>query len=324
MTDPTPHLNEGLRRPAGIRTLTLGDTTLTYVPDGQATLNARMLLPEPTEDFWAQHADHLDEGGHLVASVGALLVERDGRALLIDAGVGPITVGPPLNTYGVVTGGALLDNLATLGRSPADIEAVALTHLHADHIGWAWHPAPGSDRPAFGNAPYLVAESEWTQRHLPEAQGMGEMIKALAPQVRTVADGEEIFPGVHVRYSPGHSAGHASYVIDAGGKRVIAFGDAFHTPLQVIHPLWENTFDHDHAQSTGLRHSLVLELAEPDTIGFGIHFPEPFGRVHIDGMPAWQPVNAHRRPASQRRRGESAPDRTSKTEATTHGNQTHG
>src|SRR5215470_9771660 len=81
------------------------------------------------------------EGGFLLASVGGLLVERDGRALLIDAGAGPLTMGPPLNTYGVMTGGALLDNLAALGRGPADIEAIALTHLHADHVGWAWHPA---------------------------------------------------------------------------------------------------------------------------------------------------------------------------------------
>jgi hypothetical protein len=86
MTDTTPHLDERLRRPSGIRSLTLGDTKLSYVPDGCAALNARMLLPEPTEEFWARHAEYLDEGGFLVASVGGLLVERDGRALLIDAG----------------------------------------------------------------------------------------------------------------------------------------------------------------------------------------------------------------------------------------------
>ncbi|MDX2822704.1 hypothetical protein PV416_16710 [Streptomyces ipomoeae] len=37
--------------------------------------------------------------------------------------------------YGVVTGGTLLDNLATLGHNPADIKAVALTHLYNDHFG---------------------------------------------------------------------------------------------------------------------------------------------------------------------------------------------
>jgi len=228
-----------------------------------------------------------------VSPVGGLLVERDGRALLIDAGAGPISVGPPLNTFGVQTGGKLLDSLATLGRSPADIEAVALTHLHNDHFGWAWYPAPGSDRPAFAGTDILVAEPEWTQRHFAEAQGMGDMIKVLAPQVRTVAEGQEIFPGVRVRFTPGHSAGHAAYVIRAGGQKVIAFGDAFHTPIQITHPLWQNVFDFDHQQSTSLRRGLIDELAQPDTIGFGIHLADmPFGRVRIDGLPTWRPVDA--------------------------------
>jgi glyoxylase-like metal-dependent hydrolase (beta-lactamase superfamily II) len=149
--------------------------------------------------------------------------------------------------------------------------------------------------PAFTGADYLVAEPEWTQRHHAEAQGQGDMIKAMEPQVRTVTDGEEIFPGVHVVLAPGHSPGHAAYVIEDGGQQVIAFGDAFHSPLQITHPLWENTFDHDHAQATSLRHRLVLDMAnKPDTIGFGIHFADvPFGRVRIeDKQASWQPIDA--------------------------------
>ena len=83
-------------------------------------------------------------------------------------------------------------------------------------------------------------------------------------------------------------------MINAGGQRVIAFGDAFHSPLQITRPLWENTFDFDHQKSTSLRTSLLTELANPDTIGFGIHFAgAPFGRVDLSGgLPAWIPVDA--------------------------------
>lgn len=147
MAHTAAHLDGRLRRPSGIRSLTLGDTKLSYVPDGVGTLNARMLLQEPTDEFWAQHPEYLDEGGHLVTGNGGLLVERDGRALLIDVGVGPLTMGPPENPFGVLRGGALLDSLAKLGRNPADIEAVAFTHLHVDHLGWAWHPAPAVTAP---------------------------------------------------------------------------------------------------------------------------------------------------------------------------------
>lgn len=76
-------------------------------------------------------------------------MERDRRALLIDAGVGPLTMGPPENPFGILSGGALLDSLATLGRNPADIEAVAFTHLHVDHFGWA----PGIPPPAATGPP---------------------------------------------------------------------------------------------------------------------------------------------------------------------------
>ncbi|MET9090137.1 MBL fold metallo-hydrolase, partial [Streptomyces sp. NPDC004237] len=93
MTDTTATPDERFRTPSGVRTLTLGDTKLTFVPDGQATLNARMLLPEPSEEEWAKHPDYLVDGTHLMASVGGLLVEREGRTLLIDAGVGPLEVG---------------------------------------------------------------------------------------------------------------------------------------------------------------------------------------------------------------------------------------
>jgi glyoxylase-like metal-dependent hydrolase (beta-lactamase superfamily II) len=62
-------------------------------------------------------------------SVGSLLVERDGRALLIDAGLGAITADLD---FGPVNSGSLLDTLAALGHDRADIEAVAFTHLHLD------------------------------------------------------------------------------------------------------------------------------------------------------------------------------------------------
>jgi glyoxylase-like metal-dependent hydrolase (beta-lactamase superfamily II) len=280
-----------LRRPATMRSLQLGDTRVSYVPDGAVQLNPRAMLPATTEEVWAAHPEYLDDSGNLVASIGALLVERGDRALLIDAGFGPLSFpGRPDNLPGAIHGGALLDGLAALGRDPAEIEAVAFTHLHVDHVGWAWHPAPGSDRPAFTGADYLISEAEWAQRHLAEAGGTSrQMLDALEPRVRTVTDGQEIFPGVRAQLTPGHTAGHAAYVISAGKQRLIAFGDALHSPIQVGHPEWSAAFDHDPDEAASFRHQLVRELAEPGTIGFGIHFADVvFGRVH---QSVWRPVD---------------------------------
>ncbi|MFD8938099.1 MBL fold metallo-hydrolase [Streptomyces sp. NPDC059578] len=281
---------ERLRRPAGPRSLRLGDTKVSYVPDGAVQLRPRDLIPDANDEVWAAHPEYLDETGSLVAGIGGLLVEHGDRALLIDAGFGPQSWPPaPDGPRGAIHGGALLDGLARLGRSPERIEAVAFTHLHPDHTGWAWHPAPGADRPAFAGADYLVSEPEWARRDLlqePEAAG-------LTPYVRTVADGQEVFPGVRIRVTGGHSPGHAEYVITSGGQRLIAFGDALHSPIQVAHPAWSTVFDHDPVRAAERRRWLLAELAEPDTIGFGIHFADVvFGHVdrHGDAF-AWRPLD---------------------------------
>jgi glyoxylase-like metal-dependent hydrolase (beta-lactamase superfamily II) len=91
----------------------------------------------------------------------------------------------------------------------------------------------------------------------------------------------------------GHTPGHTEYVISSGGQRLIAFGDALHSPIQVGHPEWSAVVDHDPARAAEQRHRLVAELAEPDTIGFGIHFADVgFGRVRRDGTgSSWEPVD---------------------------------
>ncbi|MBF8192838.1 MBL fold metallo-hydrolase [Nonomuraea sp. K274] len=287
---------ERLRRPSSIRSLQLGDLKLSYVSDGVVQLKPYGWLPGTTKQDWDDHAAFLDDTGNLAGSIGGLLVELGERALLIDAGVGPLSSpdDPDNRRIGSIRGGDLLDSLAKLGRRPADIKAVAFTHLHLDHLGWAWHPAPDSDMTAFTGADFLISEPEWTQRRLSIEQGTtDEMLARLAPRVRTIGDGEEIFPGVRMSLTPGHTIGHAAYTITSGGRRLIAFGDALHSPVQVGRPDWSAVSDLDSAESTAHRRRIVEELLHPDTIGFGIHFADvPFGRVGTtaDGRPTWHPV----------------------------------
>ena len=282
-------------RPSGIRTLELGDLRISHVPDGVVQLKPLGWLPSSTPDDWIRHARHLDADGALVGSLGALLVEKGERALLIDSGFGPVAFpdDPGNPGIGAVESGGMLDALAELGRSPGDIEAVAFTHLHLDHLGWALHPAPGGSRPALAHAPHLFAEPEWSHRKVDPGEGItAQILDSLAPHVRTIADGEEIFPGVRAYFTEGHTAGHAGYTITSGGRRLIAFGDALHTPVQVGHADWFAVGDHDRAASGRHRARLVEELKQPDTIGYGGHFADVvFGRVgEVDGRDAWIPA----------------------------------
>ncbi|MGW0179580.1 MBL fold metallo-hydrolase [Nocardia sp. NPDC003345] len=284
-----------LRRPSRMRSIRLGETTVTYIPDGSVGLAPRGWLPDGTEADWAAYADHLDENGYLVAGIGGLLVERGQRALLIDAGIGPVSVpdDPANPLIGAIRGGALPANLAAVGVLPERIEAVAFTHLHGDHIGWAAHRGPGGGS-VFAAADYLIAETEWAQRH-PSAEHAvtAEMLEAMSPKVRTVADGAEIFPGVRMWSASGHTEGHAMYSIDSGGRRLLAFGDALHSPLQVRHPHWSSGVDHDREQSARERRRIVTDLADSGDLAFGNHFADVvFGTVAraADGSTEWVPL----------------------------------
>ncbi|MEU2258120.1 MBL fold metallo-hydrolase [Nocardia xishanensis] len=277
-------------RTAAVHSHQIGEHTITYLPDGVALLEPTAWLPDSDDQVWAEHADLINADGYLVASVGALLIEHGRRAMLIDAGFGPLAVP---TAVGLLRGGQLLDSFAAAGKNPADIELIAITHLHMDHIGWLWAHAPGhTDRP-FADATVVVGRTEWEHSKLAAADGTpGEVLDIFAPQVRIIGAGEEIFPGVTAMATPGHSLGHTGYLIESGGQRLIAFGDALTTPAQITHPHLTTVTDDAPALSRATVMRLLDELTRPDTRGFGVHFADiQLGRVatNDDGQRIWQP-----------------------------------
>lgn len=287
-----------LNEQSAVRSCQLGDVRLTYVVDGAMGLPSSGFFPDVPADHWSDHPGTLGEHGLVAMTAGGLLVERDGRSLLIDVGLGDVTV--PATPKGGANSGALPETLAALGHSPSDIEAVAFTHLHTDHTGWAFvADDTGGRRAYFPNARYLVADQEWAPHSRGEtitgAPSRADVIDPLVERHTTIVDGEEIFPGVHALVTPGHSPGHTSYVISTPVGRLVAFGDAFHIPAQLAHPEWSSLPDVDRASVLAARARLVAELEAPDTLGFACHFGDQvFGRVVRDaeGLPAWEPVPA--------------------------------
>ncbi|MFJ3927309.1 MBL fold metallo-hydrolase [Streptomyces sp. NPDC090022] len=266
------------------RSLTLGEHTVTWLPDGHVQLDPRRWLPETTAADWeGENAALLDPEGYLTASIGALLIEYRGRAMLVDAGFGPHDI-PAEHTHptlGVLVGGRLPTALESAGVKAADIELIAFSHLHDDHFGWAFRPGAGADSP-FSSAVFAASADEWANWPPPRTG---------SPRIRGIADGEEIFPGVTAWATPGHTAGHTAYVLNAGGHRLIAFGDVFHTPAQLARPDWRVAMDALPNHGVATRRALLAELVRPRTLAFANHFSDVvFGRIAAEsGTPVWQP-----------------------------------
>ncbi|MFI5606516.1 MBL fold metallo-hydrolase [Amycolatopsis sp. NPDC051903] len=286
-----------LNEQSAVRVLEIAGVRFTYVVDGAMAMVRKAFFGGVPAAYWTEHPEALDAQGRVAMSAGGLLVEREGRVLLVDAGLGDVR-GPVLvagETVGYCNSGALPETLAALGHRPEDVEAVAFTHIHVDHTGWAF----SGGRKFFPSAAYLVARAEWAPHErgelIPGAPARADVIEPLAASHRLIADGEEVFPGVRALVTPGHSPGHTSYLVEAGAQRVLAVGDVFHLPAQITHPDWPSRPDVDAAGVLAARRRVVAELEQPGTIGFAFHFgDQAFGRVvrGADGLRYWQPVEA--------------------------------
>jgi glyoxylase-like metal-dependent hydrolase (beta-lactamase superfamily II) len=286
-----------LNTQAAVRRYRMDDVTFTFISDGAMALAPHAFLKTVPPPYWAEYPEQLDQQGWVVMSAGGLLVERDQRHILIDAGFGAAAAA---DSFSRVNCGAFLDVLEAVGLVPADIDIFALTHLHVDHTGWAFVDSDsGQCEPTFPNAPYLVAALEWEPIVSGErpagVPGEREFIRPLRSHtaLRLIADGEEVAPGITALVTPGHSAGHTSYVVTASnGNRLIAFGDCFHTPAQLFHPEWSSDPDVDPAAVPHARHRLMAELRTGNTVGFAVHFgDQQFGTLTGDaGAFPWRPL----------------------------------
>jgi glyoxylase-like metal-dependent hydrolase (beta-lactamase superfamily II) len=279
---------------AAVRSLQLDDVIATYPVDGVLAMRPTVFFPGIPREYWSARPELLTAGGELLMSAGGLLIELDRKVLLIDAGVGTTTTD---FAFGSVNCGSMLDVLRMVGRRPETIDVVAFTHLHFDHAGWAF--ANGAK--TFPNARYVLAAQELapyaTGTYRADRTTPWHVISRFvedSTSVDLINDGDEVLPNVRAVVTPGHSPGHTSYVITSRvGRRLVALGDAFHTPAQLTHPEWLSIADPDPQGVHDARRRLLAELIKPDTVGFGFHFgDQPFGRVTTDdaGEVTWEPV----------------------------------
>lgn len=149
-------------------------------------------------------------GGGMKARIrGAMhpvLVETGGELVLLDAGFGPEIPDTLKEKYELRRKKTLPQNVEEAGYSPQDVTRIVLSHLDADHVGWAIR----SD--AFPEATVYAQRAALEEaRSLPEGSGRGEAapeLERLAGRYELLEGGTEIAPGVRAELREGHAGGH--------------------------------------------------------------------------------------------------------------------
>jgi glyoxylase-like metal-dependent hydrolase (beta-lactamase superfamily II) len=276
-------------RAADINAVHVGGIGLTFVPDGSLHIGPPAeIYRDAQPELFASNRHLLDEDGYLVMSLGALLVETKDKRVLIDLGWGDSSADLAVTTdgrfNGHVRGGQLLANLARIGLEPEDIDAVLISHLHKDHIGWLTIATSSGPALTFRRAEHLLAPAEWDfwqQQKQSESFGPSALeMEALAKQLLPLQDGGHPAPGIDALFTPGHTPGHFSFVISDSGSRAVVLGDTVHCPLEISNPELALLADVDAAAAKATREALFRRIDGEQTIVVGAHFPDlVFGRV---------------------------------------------
>ncbi|HLK62095.1 MAG TPA: MBL fold metallo-hydrolase [Bryobacteraceae bacterium] len=264
----------------------------TVLSDGYFSYPTPWFFPnsDPETLFRALEARHQPIGS-VLSPYNCLLIETGRDVVLVDTGAG---CGSPAS-------GAVVGRLRMAGIRPKDVETVILTHAHADHIGGAVNSA---GRPAFPNARYVLAESEWDlwmadRVNLEGLRVPGEVretlqstarrcLRALRFQAEPIDRETEIVPGVRAIPAPGHTPGHLVVLLSSEGEHLLNLGDAAVHPLHLEEPAWENGFDLCAGTAVSTRRELLSRAVSEGMHMMAFHFPFPgVGRVSARPQGGW-------------------------------------
>lgn len=155
-----------------------------------------------------------------------VLVETGENLVLLDAGFGPELPESLEGRYELRRNDdSLMDSFEEAGYSAEDVTHIVLSHLDADHVGWALNS------PSFPNATVHVQRASLEEaKGLPGDNSRREVVPDIERGVEEgwceLLDGdEEIVPGINVQVRSGHAEGHQIVWIGSGDERALYTAD---------------------------------------------------------------------------------------------------
>ncbi|MGB4723855.1 MAG: MBL fold metallo-hydrolase, partial [Sediminibacterium sp.] len=118
-----------------------------------------------------------DENNMCSWTMRCLLIEDEGRLILIDNGMGDKQDAKFFGHYYLHGNDTLEKSLAKHGFTPSDITDVFLTHLHFDHCGGSIKKDGDKLIPAFKNAKYWSNEAHWNWATVPNEREKASFLK---------------------------------------------------------------------------------------------------------------------------------------------------
>lgn len=228
--------------------LTLGDIEISVVSDGRFALDGGAMFGVVPKALW-QRRIPADERNRIPMGLNCLLLRCGSRLVLVDTGIGERWDDKQRDIYAIDHSQTdLLHSLQACGVQASQITDVILTHLHFDHAGGVVRDGSTGPELTFPRATHHIQ-----RRHLKWAEHASDKDRAsfLPADMELLArsgrlhllDGDvEIFDGVDVLVSEGHTVAQQLVRVSGGGRTVMYCGDIIPTSAHIPLP-WVMGYD---------------------------------------------------------------------------------
>jgi glyoxylase-like metal-dependent hydrolase (beta-lactamase superfamily II) len=212
----------------------VGSWNVQTLMEGTWLLDGGSMFGIVPKKLWAG-AHPPDEQNRIVMALRCLLIQGQGKKILVDCGIGDRLNEKQQKIYQHrQTPGGMTGCLKQVGVRPGEITDVIASHLHFDHVGGLLTPsADGRLEPTFENATVHLQEECWAWASRPTVWDGGSFFEEDLPiwerrlKLNLLRGDGEIAEQIRVKVTSGHTPGQQIVVVGEGGGQGTAEAVAY-------------------------------------------------------------------------------------------------
>ncbi|NYE59680.1 glyoxylase-like metal-dependent hydrolase (beta-lactamase superfamily II) [Duganella sp. 1224] len=282
---------------------TVGEFEVTALSDGTHVFPVDTVMTNITQKQALQDLADVDLKLPVQGSINAFLINTGSKLILVDTGAGAL--------YGPCCG-KLLTHLRAAGYQPEQVDEVLITHLHKDHAGGILRDGQA----VFPNAVLRLSQAEADYWLTPANKAAAPDFlstffdaaqAAVAPyqaagRYQPYKNFGPLEAGIDALRAPGHTPGHAAYLVQSKGQQLLIWGDIVHVAgIQFPHPSATVKYDSSAPDAQATRRQLLQLAAGKHVTVAAAHIAFPgLGHIRLhQGEYQWLPLNYDETPASR-------------------------